>query len=144
VTGLTVPTWVLIFRPKISQMPQNLSAQFVCLSTKVLDFNEKRLHGASIVRGCSYNKVTQVSSVRWNGVQVGSPDNTVLICTVLGLTRIFSKGNSLDSSILSETVISCHLKPELSNQIFPLVTLIGFQNTLIDCVYSFDCLKKVE
>jgi hypothetical protein len=25
-------------------MPQNLSAQFVCPSPKVLDFNEKRLH----------------------------------------------------------------------------------------------------
>ena len=48
--GLTVPKWVLIFRPKIPQMPQNLSAQFVCANTKVLDFNEKRLHWASVVR----------------------------------------------------------------------------------------------
>jgi hypothetical protein len=32
-------------------MPQNLSAQFVCPSPKVLDFNEKRLHWASVVRG---------------------------------------------------------------------------------------------
>ena len=31
-------------------MPQNLSAQFVCPSPKVLDFNEKRLHWASVVR----------------------------------------------------------------------------------------------
>ena len=49
--GLTVPKWVLIVRPKIPQMPQNLSAQFVCPSPKVLDFNEKRLHWASVVRG---------------------------------------------------------------------------------------------
>ena len=48
--GLTVPKWVLIVRPKIPQMPQNLSAQFVCPSPKVLDFNEKRLHWASVVR----------------------------------------------------------------------------------------------
>ena len=46
--GLTVPKRVLIVRPK---MPQNLSAQFVCPSPKVLDFNEKRLHWASVVRG---------------------------------------------------------------------------------------------
>ena len=48
--GLTVPKWVLTVRPKISQMPQNLSSQFVCPSPKVLDFNEKRLHCASVVR----------------------------------------------------------------------------------------------
>jgi hypothetical protein len=47
---LTVPKWVLIVWPKIPQMPQNLSAQFVCLSPKVLDFNEKRLYWASVVR----------------------------------------------------------------------------------------------
>ena len=48
--GLTVPKWVLIVRPKIPQMPQNLSAQFVCPSPKVLDFNEKRRHWVSVVR----------------------------------------------------------------------------------------------
>ena len=39
--GLTVPKWVLINRPKIPQMPQNLSAQIVCPSPKVWDFDEK-------------------------------------------------------------------------------------------------------
>ena len=48
--GLTVPKWVLINRPKIPQMPQNLSAQIVCPSPKVWDFDEKRLHWASVVR----------------------------------------------------------------------------------------------
>ena len=45
--GLTAlyPKWVLIVWPKIPQMPQNLSAQFVCPSPKVLDFNKK---GASL------------------------------------------------------------------------------------------------
>ena len=38
--GLTVPKWVLIVRPKIHQMPQNLFAQFVCPSPKVLNFSE--------------------------------------------------------------------------------------------------------
>ena len=31
-------------------MPQNLSAQFVCPSLNVLDFNEKRLNWTSVVR----------------------------------------------------------------------------------------------
>ena len=48
VKGLTVPKLVLIVWPKIPQVPQNLSAQFVCRSTEGLDFNEKRLHLASV------------------------------------------------------------------------------------------------
>ena len=48
--GLTKPKWVLIVWPKIPQMPQNLSSQLVYPSPNVLDFNEKRLHWASVVR----------------------------------------------------------------------------------------------
>ena len=48
--GLTVLKWVLINRPKIPQMPQNLSAQIVCSSPKVWYFDEKRLHWVSVVR----------------------------------------------------------------------------------------------
>ena len=48
--GLSVPKWVLIVWPKIPQMPQNLSDQFVGPSPKVWGFNEKRLHWASVVR----------------------------------------------------------------------------------------------
>ena len=51
--GLTVPKWVLIVWPKIPKMPQNLSAQVFCPSTKVPDFNEKRLHWESVVHGCA-------------------------------------------------------------------------------------------
>ena len=40
----------LIEWPKIPQMLQNLSAQVVCPSPKVRDFDEKRLHWASVVR----------------------------------------------------------------------------------------------
>ena len=47
--GLTVPKWVLVNCSKIPQMPQNLSAQIVCPSPNVWDFNEKRLHWASVV-----------------------------------------------------------------------------------------------
>ena len=60
--GLTVPKWVLIVWPKIPQMSQNLFTQFVCPSPKVLDFNEKRLDWASVVRdGINYlaNQVHQ-------------------------------------------------------------------------------------
>jgi hypothetical protein len=49
--GLTVQKWVLIVWLKITQMPQNLSAQFVCPSPKVLDFNEKIFYWKSVVRG---------------------------------------------------------------------------------------------
>ena len=49
--GLAVPKWVLTVCPKIPQIPQNLSAQFVCPSPKILDLNEKRLHWAYTVRG---------------------------------------------------------------------------------------------
>ena len=35
---LNVPKWVLIVWPNMSQMPQNLSDQFVCPDQKVLNF----------------------------------------------------------------------------------------------------------
>ena len=40
--GLTVPKCVLIVKPKIPQMSQNLSAHFVCPSQKILDFKRKK------------------------------------------------------------------------------------------------------
>ena len=46
--GLTAPKWALINCPKI---PENLSAQIVCSCPIVWDFDEKRLHWASVVRG---------------------------------------------------------------------------------------------
>ena len=48
--GLTVPKWVQIVWLKFLQMPQNLSAQFLCPILKDLDFNEKRLDWTSVVR----------------------------------------------------------------------------------------------
>ena len=62
--GLTVPKWVLIVRPKIPQMPHNLSAQFVCTSPKFLYFNGKRLHWASVVRDIESISNVNVSSER--------------------------------------------------------------------------------
>ena len=52
--GLTVAKQLLIVWQKIPQMPPNLSGQFICSSPKVLDFNEKRLHWASVVRDFKY------------------------------------------------------------------------------------------
>ena len=43
--GLTTSKWMLIVWLKIPQMTQNLFAQFVCPSPKVLDFNEKGFIG---------------------------------------------------------------------------------------------------
>ena len=51
-----ITKWVLIVRPKILKIPQNVSAQFVCLSPKVLDFNEKKLLTSYFVH----------SSIRWH------------------------------------------------------------------------------
>ena len=50
-----VPKWVLIIWPKIAQVPQNLAAQFVCLSPKVWNIIGKRLHQESVLRGGYYN-----------------------------------------------------------------------------------------
>jgi hypothetical protein len=49
--GLKVTKWVLINRPRLPQMPQNLSAKIVCRNPKVWVFDEKMLHWASVVRG---------------------------------------------------------------------------------------------
>jgi hypothetical protein len=62
--GLTVPKGALIVRPDIPQMPQNLSAQFVCPSPKVWDFYEKRLHWGSVVHGINLNPITCVNISR--------------------------------------------------------------------------------
>jgi hypothetical protein len=46
----TFPKWGLMVWLKIPQMPQELSAQFVCPSPKVLNIVAKRLHWASVAR----------------------------------------------------------------------------------------------
>ena len=48
-------------------MPQNLSAQFVCSSPKVLDFNEKRLHWESVV--CDWNVQEHASNSIQHSIQ---------------------------------------------------------------------------
>ena len=41
---LTVPKWVLIVQPKIPQMPQKISAQNVCSSSRFLKKNSLGVH----------------------------------------------------------------------------------------------------
>ena len=55
---------LLIVRPEIPQMPHSLSAQFVSPRPKVLDFNEIRLHWASVVHvlKCSWHVFTNSES----------------------------------------------------------------------------------
>ena len=71
---LTVPKWGLIVRRKTPQITQDLSAQFVCPSPKVLDFNEKRLHWASVVRGLGATSSWQLllPATARNKVRAGS------------------------------------------------------------------------
>ena len=59
--GLT--KWVLINWPQLPRMSQNLSAQIVCPSQKVWDFDEKRLHWAFVVCG-SMGEGNQDSIIR--------------------------------------------------------------------------------
>ena len=66
--GLTVPKWVLIVWPKIPQMPRHLSAQFVCPSQIVLDFNEIRLQWTSIVR--ARERLKNALITLWNACYV--------------------------------------------------------------------------
>ena len=40
--------------------PKLISAQIVCLSPKVWNFDEKRLHWESVVRGLTHVRVTRV------------------------------------------------------------------------------------
>ena len=48
--GLTVPKIGADKSAEKTQMPPKLSAQIVCPSPKVWDFDEKRLHWASVIR----------------------------------------------------------------------------------------------
>ena len=52
--GLTVQKWELINRPKIPQLPQKFSTQFVCLSQKFGIFEKKNSLWVSVVRASSH------------------------------------------------------------------------------------------
>ena len=77
--GLTVPKWVLIVWPKMPKMPQNVSAQFVCQSPKVLNFNEKRLHWASVVHGVREGTVLMQQAETTDGLQDKCHESIILI-----------------------------------------------------------------
>ena len=77
--GLTVPKWVPRVWRKIPQMPQNLSAQFVCPNPKVLYFNEKRLHWASVVRGVGEGTVLMQQAETTDGLHDKCHESIILI-----------------------------------------------------------------
>ena len=82
--GLKELKWVLILPPKIPQMSQNLSAQFVCPSPKVWDFNEIRLHWASVVRVSMNKKVLHMHLIEMH-LEKYHPGCGVLISNFLFL-----------------------------------------------------------
>ena len=55
---LTVPKWLPLVWPE--------NDQFICPSPKVLKFNEKRLHWASVVRGASIIACNSRALIRRN------------------------------------------------------------------------------
>ena len=65
--GLTVPKCVLRNWQKI---PQNLSAQIVCPSPKVWDFDEKRFHWVFVVRGWYIYGIIKLSERESNVLKV--------------------------------------------------------------------------
>ena len=79
--GLTVSKWVMINRPEIPQIPQNLSAKFVCPSQKVWDFDKKGLLWASVVRDLSNTNIHQFTTHAARNTQLRnlSPDRLMLI-----------------------------------------------------------------
>ena len=112
--GLTVPKWVLIVRPEIPQMPQNLSAQFVCLSPKLLDFNKKRLHWASAVRALTVSR---------------GPNSALTQLTSFQGTRKRNKGEILQTyKVLSHSLhlFSTQLMPMTSERRVLLVVVLTF------------------
>ena len=56
----TILKWLLIVWPKIPQMLQNLSAQFVCTSQKFWISMKKRLHWASVVRATTDVEIEKI------------------------------------------------------------------------------------
>ena len=68
---LRIPKWVLIVWPKISRLPQKISAQNVCLSPKVRDFWKKNSLWVPVVRGW------YISFLRWIHGIILKPSETV-------------------------------------------------------------------
>ena len=82
--GITVPKWVLIVCLKIPQIPQNLSAQIVCPSPKVLDFNEKRLYWVSLVHDPRCQLFAIMYFYVWSNITSCSIWKNVINCRAVG------------------------------------------------------------
>ena len=68
-------------------MPKNLSTQFVCPNPKVLEFNEKGLHWASVVRAanCSTHLFLLHDTVTIQDTLPKQP------CTMVGISKLSPK-----------------------------------------------------
>ena len=73
-----------------TQIPQNLSAQFVCPNPKVWDFDEKRLHWASVVRESSISSVVNCQTLCYE--KKGKICPYVVVEVVEMLAGVFNSG----------------------------------------------------
>jgi hypothetical protein len=66
---LTVPKCILINHSKIPQIPHNLSAQIVCTSPKIWDFDEKKATLGSLCI-CKWNSLKKLkdTGIAQNGI----------------------------------------------------------------------------
>ena len=78
---LTVPKWVLINRPKVPQMPQNLFDQIVCSSPKGWYFDEKRAKVPLGVRS-PWWRITFLNTALWVRTN-GQQTNKTAVCCLL-------------------------------------------------------------
>ena len=116
---------MLIFQPKMPQMPQNLSAQFVCPSPKVLEFNEKVLHWASVARGVKlpiFAWDIYVKSCDMYQTKHALPKQIGYF--TLGKIRKFPRKNTRNSPIQQMVVFSCFCIFLHPNYLFIIIILI--------------------
>ena len=97
--GLIVPKQAPIVWQNIPQMPQTLSAQFVCPNPKVQNFNEERLHWASVVRDPKYSNNGIKALMNWH-----------LHCKIPNWGKLDIFSSTFSQKILSYSSI-CNLTP---------------------------------
>ena len=119
--GLNVPKRVLIVRPKISQMPQNISAQFICL--KVLDFSKKRLFWASVVCG---SEEAGFSIARYDD---GTTNRNHMSCALRSNLNATTQANRLKSiGLLFEAPFFIHTTATFIRACLPFLCRLSSNN----------------
>ena len=106
--GLTLPKWMLINQVKI---PQNApkSAQIVCPSPKSWDFDETRLHRASVVLVCVHESATNFLEA-----------HVVLLKQEIKINGVVLSGRvfSCNSFVARANFSSPHSSPKLDKALF--------------------------